>query len=82
MILAAEFDYSYLRGFIREHFGSNTEFAQFLGIGTTALYDRLANKTPFTQKEIDKVARTATGKELSPNEINMLFFTHKILKSV
>lgn len=82
MILTAEFDYSYLRGFIREHFGSNSEFAQFLGIGTTALYDRLANKTPFTQKEIDKVARTATGKELSPNEINMLFFTHKIRKTV
>lgn len=82
MILSAEFDYSYLRGFIREHFGSNTKFAQFLGIGTTALYDRLANKTPFTQKEIDKVVRTATGKELSPNEINMLFFTHKIRKTV
>jgi len=80
--LAAEFDYSYLRGFIREHFGSNQKFAQFLGIGSTALYDRLANKTPFTQKEIDLVVRKATGKELSPSEINLLFFTHKIRKTV
>ncbi len=80
--MAAEFDYSYLRGFIREHFGSNQKFAQFLGIGSTALYDRLANKTPFTQKEIDLVVRKATGKELSPSEINLLFFTHKIRKTV
>lgn len=80
--LPMKYDYSYLRGFILEHFGNNANFARFLGIGTTALYARLASKTPFTQAEIDMVARSAAGRLLTPNEINRLFFTHKIRKSV
>lgn len=76
------YDYAYLRGFIQEHFGSNKNFAKFLGIGTTALYDRLANRTPFTQDEIDKVAHDSTGSILNGSEINRLFFTQKIRKSV
>lgn len=77
-----DYDYAYLRGFIQEHFGSNAKFALFLGIGPTALYDRLANRTPFTQDEIDKVAHEATGSVLDGSEVNRLFFTRKIRKSV
>lgn len=82
IIVAIEFEYSYLRGFIREHFGTNANFAKFLGVSNTALYDRLKNKTPFTQQEIDRVVRCATATELSPDDINRLFFTHKIRKTV
>lgn len=77
-----EFDYTYLRGFIKEHFHSVTNFADFLGIGVTALYDRLRNKVPFSQAEIDKVGKEATGRELSADEVSHLFFTHKIRKTV
>lgn len=80
--MACKFDYSYLRGFIKEHFGNNKKFAEFTGISLTALYDRLANKVPFSQSEIDKVAKYSTGRELSAEEVSKLFFTHKIRKTV
>jgi len=70
-----KFNYSYLRGFIKENFGNNHNFAKFLEIGDTALYDRLANKVPFTQIEINKVALEATNKKLTASEIDLLFFT-------
>ncbi|MBE6079406.1 MAG: DUF739 family protein [Veillonella sp.] len=69
-----KFDYSYLRGFIKEHYGSNLEFARFLGIGTTALYERLANKVPFTQTEIHKVATESLARKLTPTEVDLIFF--------
>ena len=37
-----EFDYTNLRAFIKEHFHNLKGFAQFLGIGTTQLGQRLA----------------------------------------
>lgn len=70
------FNYAYLRGFIKEHFGSNENFAKFLGIGSTALYERLSNKVPFTQYEIVKVARESKQTPLSLEEVNLLFFKY------
>ncbi|MDY3973482.1 MAG: DUF739 family protein [Veillonella caviae] len=72
--MAEKFDYSYLRGFIKEHYGSNSEFARFLGIGTTALYDRLSNKVPFTQTEIHKVVTESLDRKLTPTEVDLIFF--------
>lgn len=69
-----EFDYSYLRGFIKEHYGNNAKFADFLGIGTTALYDKLANKSSFSQKEIYK---TIQKHGLSEHQSDLLFFKTK-----
>lgn len=77
-----EFDYSYLRGFIKEHFGTNAKFAEFLGIGTTALYDRLTGRVPFSQFEINRVGRQSIGVALSYEEIGRLFFTQKVQKPV
>jgi hypothetical protein len=71
-----KFNYAKLRGFIAEHFVTHSNFAKFLGIGTTALSERMQNKVPFTQREIAKVAREATGKKLSAKEIETLFFTY------
>ncbi len=77
-----QFDYAYLRGFIIEHFKNVENFAKFLDIGTTATYDRLGNRVPFTQREIDKVATQAANRKLSAEEVSNLFFTHKIRKTV
>ena len=70
--MPVKFDYSALKGFIREHFGTNKKFADFIGIGETALYDRLANKVPFTQTEMDRVADAF---ELTAESVSRLFFT-------
>ena len=48
---------------------------EFLGIGTTQIYERLGNRVPFTQKEIDKVANESKAEPLPPQEIYRLFFT-------
>lgn len=68
------FNYSYLRGFIKEHFKSNERFAEFIGIGINALYERLANKVPFTQREIYKVINKALDRKLTADEVELLFF--------
>lgn len=73
------YNYAYLRGFIREHFETNKNFANFLGIGGTALYDRLSSKVPFKQTEIDKVGKKYN---LSGEEVCRLFFNSEIRKTV
>jgi len=67
-----KYDYSYLRGFIKQHFGRNQDYADYLGISATSLYDRLSNRTPFSQDEIDK---TAQFDDLSGDDLMRLFFT-------
>lgn len=46
------YNYDLLRGFIRTCFGNQMEYAKFLGIGVTALYERLTNKVNFSQEDI------------------------------
>lgn len=76
------FNYDYLRIFIKENYGTINKFAEFLGIGTTQIYERLGNRVPFTQKEIDKVANESKAEPLPPQEIYRLFFTKQARKTV
>lgn len=70
--MAVKFDYSALRGFIKEHFGTVRAFADFLEIGETAMYSRLGNRIPFTQLEMDRVADQF---RLNAEDTTRLFFT-------
>ena len=72
--MPVKFNYASLKGFIKEHFGTNRKFAKFLTISETALYDRLANRTPFTQTEMDRVSDHF---ELNAEETSRLFSTKK-----
>lgn len=63
------FNYDYLRIFIKENYGTINKFAEFLGIGTTQIYERLGNRVPFTQKEIDKVANESKAEPLPPRKL-------------
>ena len=76
------FNYDYLRIFIKENYGTINKFAEFLGIGSTQIYERLGNRVPFTQKEIDKVANESKAEPLPPQEIYRLFFTKEARKTV
>jgi len=73
-IVKVEFDYSKLRGKIRE-FGRQDEFAEALEISTTTLSERLNNKSEFTQKEINKACEIL---KISTDEIPAYFFTPKV----
>ena len=68
------YDYSKLRGLIREHFGTNANFATALGIGLTTLHSRLNSETYFNQEEIRRANRLFGITD--PLESDKIFFTH------
>lgn len=59
------FDYSKVRGKIREKFNTQDEFASAMGFSKTTLSYKLNNKVEWTQKEIEKA------------EIPLYFLTQK-----
>ena len=72
-----EYDYSKLKGRIRECFSTQSEFAQELGISDTTLSNKLNNKTVFDQDEIKK---SISVFKLNPMEAIEYFFTLKVDK--
>lgn len=46
------YDYSRLRGRIREKYGTETAFAEKMGVSTVTLSSKLNNRKAFTQPEI------------------------------
>ncbi len=72
------FDYSKLRGKIKEVIGTETRFAILLGISRTSLSDKLNNKAEFTQGEIDIATKIL---KIRADEISEYFFNNKIQKS-
>lgn len=71
------FDYSRLRGKIREVFGTEAAFAKELGIGRVSLSQRLNNALEFSSAEILK-ACALLG--VSSSEIPLYFFAEKVQK--
>lgn len=69
------FDYSKLRGRIKEKYNTQDEFASAIGLGRVSLSKRLNNQLDFSQGEI-KTAAVALGIEAS--EIPAYFFTLKV----
>ena len=69
------YDYSKLRGLIRENFGTLQAFANALGIGNSTLTSKLNNKTYFTQKEIQKSRKLLNLKTAA--EVDRVFFTYQ-----
>lgn len=70
-----EFDYSKLIGRIIEKLGTRRMYGELLGVSHTTLYDKLGNRTPFTQKEIFKSAEIL---EIPHEQITQYFFTPKV----
>lgn len=72
---AVVFDYTKLRGRIRERFGSERAFAEALCASQQTVSAKLNNKTLFTQEEI----RTAcTVLQIKTADIPTYFFTEKV----
>ena len=71
------YDYSKLKGRIKEYFATQSGFAQKLRISDTSLSNKLNNKTVFDQDEIQESIETFN---LSPIETIEYFFTKKVDK--
>ena len=69
------FNYSKLRGKIREKFGTQEKFAKELGISSVSLSAKLNNRVEFTQLEIDKICELL---EIPKEQIPEYFFTIKV----
>lgn len=48
------YDYNKLKGLIKQYFGTQSKYAQYLGVGMTTMQSRLKGETFFTQQEIQK----------------------------
>ena len=72
-----EFDYSKLRGRIKELFGTQGDFAKAVGINKGLLSRTLNNSREFSQKEINKACEVL---RLSPEQIPLYFFALKVQK--
>lgn len=66
------YNYSKLRGLIREKYGTLKAFSDKLGIGLTTLNSRLKGDSYFNQQEIEKTIELL---ELSETDIYVIFFT-------
>ena len=69
------FDYSKVRGKIRELYATQESFAKAMGMSTATLSDKLNNKVQWNQKEIDK-ASDLFG--INKEEIPAYFFTPEV----
>jgi hypothetical protein len=66
------YDYSKLRGRIKEKCGTQDKFSEQLGIGRTSLSQRLNNQLEFSQEEMLKSCDIL---EISREDIPVYFFT-------
>jgi hypothetical protein len=69
------FDYSALRGRIKEVYGTEFRFADALDLSSTSLSAKLNNKTQWTQKEINAAVQLLM---INYSEISKYFFTEKV----
>ena len=70
-----EFDYSKLKGSIKERLDTQQNLANALDISETALINKLKNKYAFSQKDIINICKIL---EIDPSEIHNYFFTVKV----
>lgn len=72
-----EFDYSKLRGRIREVFGTEAAFAKAIEMGRVSLSHRLNNLQEFTSPEICK---SCEALQIPHEQIPEYFFCRKVQK--
>jgi transcriptional regulator with XRE-family HTH domain len=68
-------DYSKLRGKIKEKYGTQEAFASAIGISATSLSLKLNNEREFTQAEMNA---SIEALELPHAEVRSLFFTQQV----
>lgn len=73
--MRTEFEYSRLRGKIKEKCNTQDAFAQLMGIGRVSLSQRLNNQLDFSQEEMFKACNILG---IDKTEIPLYFFTAKV----
>lgn len=73
-----EFDYSKLKGKIKEIYGTQTEFANAIGLSFVSVSMKLNNLRQFKQSDITKICKVLN---IAEEEIPIYFFTPKVHKN-
>ena len=69
------FDYSKLKGKIKEVFGTQAAFAKAMGLSGVSLSSKLNSLTQFTQAEMNRACELL---EIPLNQLPVYFFTPKV----
>lgn len=72
-----QFDYSKLKGRIREHFGTDKEFAEKIGVSPSVVSLKLRGDREFKQKDIFRWIEVL---KIPDSEISDYFFTQAVKK--
>ncbi len=72
-----EYDFDKVRGRIREKLGSESRFAELIGVSSASLSAKFNNKTDFTASEITKACEKDVL-DIPINEIGINFFNRKL----
>lgn len=70
-----QYDYSKLKGRIKEKCGNQIQFQEQMGLSHTSINKKLNNKIQFTQKDIEKAIEIL---DLETKDIPLYFFTPKV----
>lgn len=70
-----KYDYSQLRGRIRTKYGTESKFAEIIGINRTTLSLKLTGKIPFTQEDITRIIAAL---DIPTGQVGTYFFTVKV----
>lgn len=71
------FDYSKLKGKIKEQFNNRKDFVKLIGLSLNSLSKKLNNKVPFTSPEIYRIVEVLG---IDASEIHVYFYTLKVEK--
>lgn len=71
------FDYSKLKGKIKEQFNNRKDFVKLIGLSLNSLSKKLNNKVPFISPEIYRIVEVLG---IDVNEIHVYFYTLKVEK--
>jgi transcriptional regulator with XRE-family HTH domain len=69
------FDYSKLKGRIKEIFDTQSAFAEAMGLSTASISAKLNNKVPFEQNEIKRAVEVL---KVPQEEIPLYFFNPEV----
>ena len=72
------YNYSKLKGKIKEVLDTQEKYAEMLNLSTTSINNKLNNKTPFSQ---DEIAKSIKLLNIDPLEVQQYFFTQKVEKN-
>ena len=70
-----QYDYSKLKGRIKEKCGNQNQFQEKMGLSHTSINKKLNNKVQFTQEDIEKAIEIL---ELDKKDIPLYFFATKV----